>query len=311
MEYDKKMIKFSVVIPLYNKEKEIVDTINSVLEQSYKADEIIVVNDGSTDGGANRIKEIFKEKVTIINKKNEGVSSARNRGIKEAKNEYICLLDGDDLWKESFLKEIASLIKKFPNAIFYSTAHTFVNEEGHEFNKEKEKIYQKEIYNFAKAFSKNYTLVNSSSVCIRKSSQILFPKNEKKGEDICVWLELGLKGSLAFSSTPLSIYKLDASNRSSTIHKEAIVPCPIKWFYKNRDELKAHTYYDSIKKFIYSNIFITVYGGFSLSKNHISIDAVIDLMKQNNDRFYLLLYPAYWIPISLLEKIKKIRRSIR
>ncbi len=307
------MIKFSVVIPLYNKEKDIVNTINSVLNQNYKADEIIVVDDGSTDESIKLIKEVFKDDIHVVSQKNFGVSMARNRGIVEAKNEYICLLDGDDLWEVNFLEEIENLITNFPDAIFYSTAHKNIDERG---NVLKSKVafsenYRGIIKNFIEIFSKNYGLVNSSSVCIRKSSQILFPKNEKRGEDICVWLELSLKGTLAFSAKALSIYRLNASNRSADNHHEAIVPCPIKWFYKNKKQLKEEKNYKSIQKFIYSNIFITVYGGFSLSRNYVSIDAIIELMKQNRDRFYILLYPAYLMPVGFLNFIKKIRRKLR
>ena len=124
-------------------------------------------------------------------------------------------------------------------------------------------------------------------------------------------MELSLSGSLAFSSKALSIYRLDASNRSSVIHNEAIVPCPIKWFYKNKNKLKEYEQYKSIRYFIYSNIFITVYGGYALSKNYVSIDAVIELMKSKNDKFYILLYPAYLMSVKLLGFVKKIRRSIR
>jgi len=307
------MINFSVVIPLYNKEKDIVRTINSVLNQSHKADEIIVVDDGSTDGSMEIVDKNFNNKIKVISQENKGVSSARNRGIVEAKNEYICLLDGDDLWEIDFLEEIKNLITIYPHALFYSTSHKNIDERG---NILKSKItfsenYRGIIENFIETFSKNYGLVNSSSICIRKSAEVLFPQNEKKGEDICVWLSLGLKGSLAFSAKPLSIYRLNASNRSAANHQEAIVPCPIKWFYENQKQLKEEKNYNSIKKFIYSNIFITVYGGFALSRNYISIDAVIQLMKRNRDWFYLLLYPAYLMPIGFLEFIKKIRRELR
>jgi len=307
------MIKFSVIIPLYNKEKEIIDTLNSVLNQSHKADEIIVVDDGSTDEAVKKIKETFNENIKIINQENQGVSFARNRGIEEAQNEYICLIDGDDLWELGFLAEIAKLIELFPRATFYSTAHKYVDERGKKikealsFNEE----FQGLIENFVEVFRKNYALVNSSSVCIRKSVDILFPTGEKRGEDICVWLALSLQGNLAFSAKPLSIYRLDASNRSASMHKESVVPCPIKWFYENKQELKKEKNYQSIKKFIYSNIFITVYGGFALGGDYGSIGAVIKLMKVQKDYFYLLLYPAYLMPVKVLEFVKKIRRSMR
>ena len=310
------MIKFSVVIPLYNKEKEIVNTLKSVLKQSHKADQIIVVDDGSTDKSVDLIKEHFQNKIILISQKNSGETVARNSGIREAKNEYIALLDADDLWENEFLEEIALLIKKYPKASFFSTASKSIDEQGNSIVNQVNfsKKFVGFIEDFPKVFAKNYGLLNSSSVTIRKSifdKGTVFPEGEKRGGDLCYWLQLSLKGGLAFSAKPLSIYKLDASNRSSTIHDEAIIPCPIKWFYKNRDELKRDKNYDSIKKFIYSNIFITVYGGYGLSKNYVSIDAVINLMKQNSDKFYFLLYPAYWIPITFLEKIKKIRRSLR
>jgi len=310
------MIRFSVVIPLYNKEKDIVNTINSVLNQSYKADEIIVVDDGSTDNSVEVIKNNFGDKVILISQKNRGETSARNRGIVEVKNEYIALIDADDLWEEDFLLEIKSLTKKYPSAIFYSTASKSLDEHGvsikNQLNFDEE--FQGLIEDFSKVFSKNYGLLNSSSVCIRKSifdKGMIFPKGEKRGGDLCYWLTLSLHGRLAFSGKPFSIYKLDASNRSGVIYKEAIVPCPIKWFYKNQKELKEEKNYKSIQRFIYSNIFITVYGGFALSRNHISIDAVIELMKQNRDWFYILLYPAYLMPIGFLDFIKKIRRKLR
>lgn len=310
------MIKFSVVIPLYNKEKEIIDTIDSVLNQIYKAEEIIVVDDGSTDGSKWIVTETFSDQVQIISQKNVGVSGARNSGIMLAKNEYICLLDADDLWEKGFLKEIKKLIEMYPQALFYSTATKSLDENGNviknkiSFNSNNSLL----IDDFPKVFAKNYGIVNSSSLCIRKSyvdQGNSFPEGEKKGEDICYWLELSRKGSFAFSAKPLSIYKLNASNRSDKIHKEAIIPCPLKWFYRNKDVLKLEKNFKSIRYFIYSNIFITVYGGFALSNNYLSINAVIDLMKQNRDRFYLLLYPAYLMPVRLLVLIKKIRRMMR
>ena len=170
MECIVKMINFSVVIPLYNKEKEIIETIHSVMCQSYAPDEIIVVDDGSTDNGVNIIKENFQDKIKLISQKNMGVSSARNRGISEAKNEYICLLDADDLWETGFLEEMEKLIKLFPEALFYSTSHKNIDERG-EYLKSKltfEESYIGNIENFIDTFRKNYGLVNSSSACIRK-----------------------------------------------------------------------------------------------------------------------------------------------
>ena len=90
---------FSVVIPLYNKADTIERTIRSVWEQTYTSYELIVVNDGSTDGSLDVVNQLSVEgPIIIIDKPNGGVSSARNAGARVASGEYIALLDGDDVW---------------------------------------------------------------------------------------------------------------------------------------------------------------------------------------------------------------------
>jgi len=303
------MIKFSVVIPLYNKEKEIADTLNSVLNQSYKADEIIVVDDGSTDNSA-KIVESFTKKfkeIKLIRQNNSGETAARNRGVEEAKNEYICFIDADDLWKEGFLYEIKKLIEDFPKAILYSTSHMMIDENGN-FIKSKislDKNFRGYIDNFIKVFKDNYGLINSSSVCIKKSINPKFPVGEKKGGDICLWIELSLKGKFAFVNKPLSIYKLNASNRSGDIHKEPLIPCQLKWIYKNRDIATK-----DIIKFVHKNILITVYGNAVDGKKEF-VKNLINFMKQNRDYFWILLLPSLFINRKILTIIKNIRRKLR
>ena len=94
------MRRCSVIIPLYNKVADILATVQSVLEQSFSDFELIVVNDGSTDGSEQVIKELIEDhsNVRLVNQENQGVSAARNRGILEASGEYVALIDGDDIW---------------------------------------------------------------------------------------------------------------------------------------------------------------------------------------------------------------------
>jgi glycosyltransferase involved in cell wall biosynthesis len=92
------MPKVSVIIPTYNREKYIVDTINSVLNQTFSDYEIIVVDDGSTDGTERVIREQFPDKISYLSKPNGGPASARNMGMRIATGEYIAFLDSDDLW---------------------------------------------------------------------------------------------------------------------------------------------------------------------------------------------------------------------
>jgi glycosyltransferase involved in cell wall biosynthesis len=270
-----------------------------VLNQSYQPDEIIVVDDGSTDN-SKEIVEKFQN-IILIKQKNCGETCARNRGIKEAKNEYICFLDADDLWEKEFLQEIKLLISTFTEATFFSTAHDMIDENGTRIKAKSLNNFFGVINNFFKTFNNYYGLINSSSVCIRKSSNILFPAGEKKGEDICVWMELALNGKLAHSSKALSVYKLDASNRSGSIHKDIIIPCQLKWIYQNRKRATK-----DIINFVHKNILITCY-----ANDREFTKSVIKFMKKNGDLFWIFLIFKFILPDTFIRRVRDFRRKYK
>ena len=113
---------FSIVIPLYNKEDYIKDTLKSVLNQTYRSFEIIIVNDGCTDSSVEIVKSFSDSRITIFNQKNQGLSGARNSGIKHSKYNYIAFLDADDLWCEDYLNTICNLINLNKESKIYATA---------------------------------------------------------------------------------------------------------------------------------------------------------------------------------------------
>ncbi len=129
----------SVVIPTYNRALFVTKAIDSVLKQSFKDYEIIVIDDGSTDG-TRKALEAYSNKITYIYQENSGVSSARNTGIKEAKAEWMSFLDSDDEWKENYLlvqmaqvKEVSNAVAHMTNAVSISTngeRNNFFNEIG-------------------------------------------------------------------------------------------------------------------------------------------------------------------------------------
>lgn len=91
-------MKVSALIPTYNRQAQVLRAIDSVLAQTVPVDEIIVVDDGSTDGTAEAIRSRYGSRVALFTQENAGVSAARNRGIREARGEWIAFLDSDDFW---------------------------------------------------------------------------------------------------------------------------------------------------------------------------------------------------------------------
>lgn len=110
---------FTVVIPLYNKENYIINTIKSVISQEFKDFEIIVINDGSKDNSLEKLNSIKESRLNVYTQTQKGVSEARNNGIARSKGEYIALLDADDYWYPHHLSSLKQLIELFPSAGLY------------------------------------------------------------------------------------------------------------------------------------------------------------------------------------------------
>src|SRR5687768_9931393 len=108
--------KVSVVIPVYNRAKYVGETIESVLSQTYQDFELIVVDDGSTDG-SRKVLESFGNRVTVLehpNRENRGQSAAINRGLAAARGEFVGMLDSDDLWLPRKLELQVGFLDKHP-----------------------------------------------------------------------------------------------------------------------------------------------------------------------------------------------------
>ena len=113
---------FTVIIPLYNKEKYIENAIKSVLNQTFTDFNLLIINDFSTDKSVEIASKYISDKVEIIHhEKNAGLAAARNTGIKNSNSNYITYLDADDLWKPTFLESIFQLIQNFPKARIFGT----------------------------------------------------------------------------------------------------------------------------------------------------------------------------------------------
>lgn len=210
--------KISVIIPLYNKKAEIRDTLLSVLAQSCQPLEIIVVDDGSTDGGADIVRSIESPLIKLITQKNLGVCVARNRAIEEAQGEYVALIDADDTWAPDFLTEIASMIEDFPDCGLYSTAFNIVSYDG---------IFPSDSPNkrgivedfFRDSMTRNISIPSASVIPKIVIDNVGgFPDGMKMGEDQYMWIKIARRYPVCFSPKNLANYSKVASNRSSAIY---------------------------------------------------------------------------------------------
>lgn len=217
-------MKFSVVIPLYNKANHIQRAIDSVLNQSIQDFECIVVNDGSTDDSEEAVKNYKDERVKLINQENGGPAAARNRGIKEAKGDFIAFLDADDEWEVEFLNIISGLIAIYPNAGVFATALRAKEKNG-QLSAYSYKILPPHpwsgiISSYFECISNEVYPLSSSTTCIKKDRFSIigeFDCSLRVGQDVDMWIRAALNNKIAFSSIVGATYYHDAENRSKDI----------------------------------------------------------------------------------------------
>ena len=206
----------SVVIPLYNKQREIGEAVRSALAQTLPPREIIVVDDGSTDGSAEVVRAIGSPLVRLVSQPNAGVCAARNHGIEEATGEYIALLDADDAWEPGFLAEITAMIEEFPGCGIYCTAFNIVSEEG--LCPAPIPTERGIVANFFRDSAHRYIAIPSASCIPRRvfDNVGLFPDGMKIAEDLHMWIRIARRYPVCFSPERLVRYSRVASNRSAT-----------------------------------------------------------------------------------------------
>ncbi|MFZ4679707.1 MAG: glycosyltransferase family 2 protein [Flavobacterium sp.] len=203
---------FSIVIPVYNKEKFVAKTIESVLSQTFTDYEIIIVNDGSTDQSEAKISTFRDNRIKYYSKKNEGVALARNFGIQKATADYICFLDADDYWYPNFLETMQRYsLELSEQKVFAAAIEIETKSKSIPARYSIESTSDFKIVNFFNASQKECVLW-TSSVCIHKS---VFEKvgdfdtKIKHGEDTELWIRIGLQFPIVFIRKILARYVYD------------------------------------------------------------------------------------------------------
>ncbi len=214
-------MEISVVIPLYNKKKTVLRALNSVLQQTFLPQEIIVVNDGSTDGSDKLIAaELNHPLIQLVNQQNAGVSAARNKGIELAKSKWISFLDADDFWDESYLETISTLHIKFPKAKVLASNYKFQDHSGNfsntrlnkfSFNNQQEGL----LVNYFEVAAHSSPPICSSAVVVSQLALLNiggFPLGIKSGEDLITWAKLAVQNNIAYTTKALATFVLDPAH---------------------------------------------------------------------------------------------------
>lgn len=206
----------SVVIPLYNKEKQIAHTLRSVLNQILQNFEVVIVDDGSTDGSVAEVEKFEDSRIRLIHQQNAGVSAARNRGIEEAKGELIAFLDADDEWKSEYLATQYHLYQKYPDCSVFACNYEFRNSDGVVTSTIIRKIsFAGEdgiLPNYFEVACCSHPPLWTSAVMVKKQAiQAIggFPVGIKSGEDLLTWARLAVGGTIAYSKLPLAIFDVE------------------------------------------------------------------------------------------------------
>lgn len=265
-------MKFSVIIPLYNKVPYIRKALESVLAQTYTDYELIIVDDGSTDGSAEIAEAILQEairqqgyeakgmensaadtlasclsplafRLRLLKQPNQGVSAARNAGVAQAHAEYIAFLDADDWWEPTYLERMAQLVIDYPDAGLYACNYYY--------HKDGVNIIKVDIptgyFNYPKEYFKNFAMPvwTGATMIPRKVYDEMggFPLGIKLGEDFLLWAKIALRYPVAFLNEPLAYYNNTlAPNYRATYHlhkPEEHMLFRLKLAFGNSDEVKG------------------------------------------------------------------------
>lgn len=291
---------FSVIIPLFNKSQYILRAIRSVLNQSFQEFEIIVVNDGSTDGGEKKVANEYDERVKLINQENKGVSEARNIGIAIANFEYIAFLDADDYWHLNYLEEIYKGLEKFPDTGIIGSSYSRNHEDlGYEDSKGWFQIsdyFKKAIVN---------TLFFTSATVVKKSFFLQnsgFDNKLARGEDLDVWFRAVLFfGKPVYNFSKLVYYSQEdneqATKQSFPLRKSLSFKI-LNEGYGHCKEIKDNLEFESFrKKYVYFNLFSYL----SNFQNDDNARLLLEKLKGS----FILSRLMYLLPFSLFRVVLK------
>lgn len=223
--------QFSVVIPLYNKARFIAGTVTSALRQSLSPLEVIVIDDGSSDGSLQALSHLNDDRLRLVRQSNAGVSVTRNRGIDLAHGDWVALLDADDAYHPQFLEALARAHALFPEADMLGTRFRIVQEPTGQplapWPVPQSFCEVELIEDLRLRWMKNAPLC-SSSVAIRttrlRAMKPRFVEGESWGEDLDMWFRIADETQVAVVNGPYAAVRSDVPGSLSSHYRQRFAP---------------------------------------------------------------------------------------
>lgn len=298
---------FSVIIPVHNKLPHLDRSVNSVLNQSYKDFELILIDDASSDGSERRIYEYQDPRIHRYSREHPGPGgyAGRNLGIENAKRSWIAFLDADDEWHPDYLLERVTLLKKYDGADIISSKYSRKTEGA------------RQTINEVKGYSALYTefqltdfleksgLMWTGSVTIKKTLLLdagMFPVGKcKRGGDLDTWIRCLYKSKQSlFINKNLSIYYRDTVNQVTDHSKNpSTVFCSAETLNLIRNENKENKLLNAIDRFVSRHVY-------NILKRTRNIDSkykkyLLSLIHSKNKRIELA------VKLSLMTVLQKLK----
>ncbi|MGB7443735.1 MAG: glycosyltransferase [Coleofasciculaceae cyanobacterium] len=217
------MAVISVIIPVYNGEKTIEKTIESVLQQTFRDFELIVINDGSEDATIEVISTFQDHRLRLFSYLQLGASASRNRGIKLATGDYITFLDADDLWKTDKLEAQLKALQDNPHAAVAYSWTDYIDEQGNFLYPGKRVNFRGDVY--SQILVSDF-LENGSNALIRKQAltelKSGFDESLQGGEDWDILIRLAAKYQFVLVPSPQVLYRVSRTSASSKIDEHEL-----------------------------------------------------------------------------------------